>query len=66
MLHPRRHRRALAAAGRGHGREDERGRGFRRPSTRLRRGERLRQGRQDHTELHRRRQQDGLEEILSV
>ena len=65
LLHPRRHRRALAAAGRGHGRGDEQERGRWDPRAGLHRRERLDEGRQAHSVVHRGRQQDGMEEILT-
>ena len=64
VLHPGGHRRALAAAGRGHRRGDEPQRGRRHPGAELHRRECLDQGRQAHSVIHRGGQQDGMEEIL--
>ena len=66
MFHPGRDRREITAAGRGHRRGDEPQGGPRNTSARLQRHQRLRKGRQAHSELHQRRQQDGLEKILKT
>lgn len=64
VLRPRGHRPEVTAAGSGHRRGDEPQGGPRNTSARLHRHQRLYKGRQAHTELHQRRQQDGMEKIL--
>ena len=64
VLRPRGHRPEVTAAGRGHRRGDEPQGGPRNTRPGLYRHQRLNKGGQAHTELHQRRQQDGLEKIL--
>ena len=64
-LHPRGHRYGEPPAGGGHGSDHEPERRPRHSRAGLCGGECLQQGREDHPELHRRGQQDGVAEGLS-
>ena len=61
-----RHRREELVAGGGHGNRDEPKRGLRHTSARLRGGKRIDKSGKNHPVLHRRGEQDGVEEILII